>query len=145
MSPEKDAALCKDFPHLFRDRNASIMNSAFGFGFETGDGWYSLIHSAASKIEPIIVKMIDEAIKTKKYDVLDYLPTTIQIKEKYGTLVWYMSCMNEEIDSVIDETEKKSAETCEECGELGKLRGKMWLSTRCDACWKKTWEEKHHE
>lgn len=143
MTPEKDAALCKDFPHLFRDRNVSMMQTAFCWGFEHGDGWEKIIRSAAEKIEPIIVKMMDDAIKAKDEEALDYIPTTSQVKEKYGTLRWYMTCSTDEIDEIINEAEKKSETTCEQCGKKGKLRGDSWVYTACNDCHKKREKKKY--
>lgn len=138
MSPEKEAALVKDFPHLFRDRGvASPMQSCFFFGFETGDGWEPLLREAASKLEPLIVKMIDDAIKAKDMEALDYIPAASQIKEKYGTLRFYMTTSTEEMDKITEEAEDKSEITCEECGQTGTLRGDGWYYTACNECHEK--------
>ena len=145
MSPDKDAALCRDFPHLFRDRNAPMNQTSMCWGFQFSDGWYKIIYDAASKIEPILVKMIDEAVKNKNYEALDFVPAASCLKEKFGTLSWYMTESTEEIDQIINEAEDKSATTCELCGDGGNLRGAAWVSTYCDSCWKKEWEDKHIE
>jgi uncharacterized protein with ParB-like and HNH nuclease domain len=47
----------------------------------------------------------------------------VQVKEKFGLLNFYMSRAAEEMRSLIGEAEGKSASTCEECGQPGKLRG----------------------
>ena len=60
-----------------------------------------------------------------------------QVKEKYGTLRFYLTGGTEEMYAIIHKAESQSSKTCEECGKPGKVRGKMWLSTRCAACWKK--------
>jgi hypothetical protein len=137
VSPEKDAALCKDFPHLFGDRNAPMTQSAMCWGFECSEGWYDIIRSAAEKLEPIIVKMIDDAIKEKNFEALDYIPTTSQLKEKFGTLRWYLTSSTREMDEIVRKAEKESAKTCEQCGNKGKLRGTGWYFTMCAKCWKK--------
>ena len=61
-------------------------------------------------------------------------PRASQVKEKYGTLRFYMSSGNEEIWNLIEEAEKKSAETCEGCGVPGELRQGSWSGTSCDNC-----------
>lgn len=137
MSPEKDAALVRDFPHLFRDRNASMTQTGMCWGFQCLDGWEPLIREACSKIEPIIVKMINNAIKTDNLEELDCIPAASCLKEKFGTLSWYLTSGTDEIYKILDEAEKKSAKTCEQCGSKGKLRGTGWVYTLCAKCWKK--------
>lgn len=53
-----------------------------------------------------------------------------QVKEKFGGLRFY-SQTDETLDKMVTEAETKSAETCEECGQPGKIRGQFWLSCRC--------------
>jgi len=64
-------------------------------------------------------------------------PRASQVKEKFGTLRFYLTQGTEEMYAVTDEAERKSALTCETCGQTAKLRGHGWLSTRCASCWKK--------
>lgn len=63
----------------------------------------------------------------------DY-PRASQVKEKYGTLSFYMTKYTPEIEHLIKAAEKKSASTCELCGATGRLRTGSWLSTLCDKC-----------
>jgi hypothetical protein len=60
-----------------------------------------------------------------------------QIKEKFGTLRFYLTSGTDEMWEIVAEAEKKSAFTCEQCGKPGKLRGKGWLYTACTKCAKK--------
>jgi hypothetical protein len=68
-------------------------------------------------------------------------PRASQIKEKYGTLRFYMTSATNEMYAITDEAERRSAKTCEKCGQPGKLRGQGWLYTRCSPCWKKEQHE----
>jgi hypothetical protein len=138
-----DALLCERFPHLFGDRNAPLTQSLMGFGFEIGPGWMGIIYEAASKLEPLIVKMIDKAIKEKDFETLEFIPRASQVKEKYGTLCFYLSSGTDEMYKIVETAEKKSEKTCEKCGKAGKLRGKGWVYTRCNAHWKELKEEKY--
>lgn len=58
-----------------------------------------------------------------------------QVKEKFGTLRFYMTAQTPEMDAIIDEADRKSATTCEECGKPGKVIGGGWLYCRCQACY----------
>jgi hypothetical protein len=82
-----------------------------------GVGWHGLINKAFDKLESIkdIIIVID------------------QVKEKYGGLRIYTSCLHEEFDKFILELETESYKICEKCGEPGKLRGGGWYITACDA------------
>lgn len=93
-------------------------------GFDVGDGWL-----------PLIDKLCSELISLK----LDI--KVAQVKEKYGTLRFYVDYGKEVgetewklVETVIDKYEHLSETTCEACGNLGKLRGGGWIKTRCDQC-----------
>lgn len=58
-------------------------------------------------------------------------PRASQVKEKYGTLRFYMTIQTDEMDPIITIAEKRSAVTCEQCGKKGKLRGRGWYYTAC--------------
>lgn len=126
MNKELDDKLCKDFPNLFADRNASMQETCMCWGFP-GDGWYNLIREAAEKLEPLIA-----AIRKEHPD--EYFPRASQVKEKFGTLRFYMSSATDEMMKIVDEAERKSEETCETCGEKGELRRGGWLMTLCNDC-----------
>lgn len=85
------------------------------FGIECGKGWKSLY-------EPLIDLCQQEGV------------AITQIKEKFGTLRFYVAGAPAHIHDAIDAAERKSAETCEECGAPGKRRQGGWIVTCCDAC-----------
>jgi len=89
-----------------------------------------IIYNLAKKLEPLIVEY-KERMKSSLY------PCASQVKEKYGTLRFYMTCETGEMSAIIEKAERQSARTCETCGRPGKIRGKYWLSTRCLRCWRK--------
>ena len=93
------------------------------FYFECGDGWFNILLEASTSLQ--------KQIETYSKDVRDDI-VAMQVKEKYGTLRFYLSYYNEELDEIVQQVEKKSACTCEVCGSVGKLRGGMWLYTACD-------------
>jgi hypothetical protein len=70
----------------------------------------------------------------KKREVKEPIPQVIavQVKEKFGTLRFYVDGGNEVTHAMINMAESMSARTCEKCGAPGKLRGKTWLYTACD-------------
>lgn len=70
----------------------------------------------------------------KHRQVKDPIPQAIavQVKEKFGTLRFYIDGGDETINALTSMAESMSARTCEKCGAPGKLRGKTWLYTACD-------------
>lgn len=136
MNPLLDAKLCQDFPLTFRDRHGAKRSTCMVWGFP-GDGWEPLIRRAAEKIEPIIQKFIDDG-KESNEDRL----TSMQVKEKFGTLRWYFTFSHPDIDAIIKEAEKESCYTCEDCGGEGKIRDGSYTLTQCDNCYRKQIQRK---
>jgi len=124
MSPDLDAKLCADFPLLYSVRHADTRHTLSHVRFETGDGWFDIIYELSAKLENLIEKL-PPGERNSYY--------AVQVKEKFGLLSFYMSRETEEMRSLIGEAEGKSASTCEECGQPGKLRGGRWLKTLCEA------------
>jgi hypothetical protein len=84
---------------------------------ECDGGWKSLV-------DPIVARIQETGGRVD------------QIKEKYGTLRIYYTPGEEEwddtIDNMISEAERKSASTCEICGQPGSLLYKHgWYKTLC--------------
>jgi hypothetical protein len=59
------------------------------------------------------------------------LPKTAQIKEKFGTLRWYVNNADKTSQKIIDFAELMSENTCEVCGEYGKTYTTGWHKTFC--------------
>ena len=131
MKPELDDALCWDFPLIFRNRHADMRSTCMCWGFECGDGWEPLIRRLCEQLEAI--RMASGLVS-----VAD------QVKEKYGTLRFYVHFGGEADKpwadiawACADAAVRRSGSTCEECGKYGTLRDTGWIYTRCDACWAK--------
>lgn len=126
MREELDKALVNDFPLLYRDRYGDMRSTSMCWGFDCGDGWEPLIRRLSEKLEPIIK---DKDLECR----------ASQVKEKYGTLRFYMTSATDEMWAYIDEACRESKTTCEECGVKGELRPNLsWIRTLCDFCYRKT-------
>lgn len=125
MSPELDELLVKTFPLLYQDRNAPMNRTAMCWGFDVGDGWFSIIWHASQKIEKIL---------REKYAGVEHPPRASQVKEKFGTMRFYMSSGDDDIWAITDAAEAASVGVCENCGALGSIRDDGWLRTLCDEC-----------
>lgn len=124
MNKELDKKLCEAFPNLYMDRNAPMNVTAMCWGFP-GDGWFDLIWECSNVIEAEILKMPEDKRKNFRAS---------QVKEKFGTLRFYMTSETETMSEAIRAAENKSTITCEKCGKPGESRRSGWIVTLCDSC-----------
>lgn len=115
MNPAKTRHLFNRFPKLYSDINV----------FECGDGWYHIINMLSERIYELDHK--DHA-------------RVLQVKEKFGTLRFYLSHGTNKMYKYISVAESMSVMTCETCGWAGKARDNKWtnwIRTLCDECYAK--------
>ncbi len=144
MTPEKDNELCQKFPLLYADRAGSMRTTAMCWGFDCGDGWFDLVYKLSEKLEKIIEKyqcdICGNAGKEGHKPACQWklegygFPRASQVKEKFGTLRFYMTHESPEMWVAIELAEELSAKTCEVCGNEGSLRDNGWWRTLCDQC-----------
>lgn len=123
-----EAKLVKEFPNLYADMYGSPSQTCMAWGIDTGPGWYDLIYQLSQNLERMILALPEEGRKEYK---------AAQVKEKFGTLRFYMSAYTKEIGNTIDEAEHASAHICEECGQGGEVRPGGWIKVLCDVCHQK--------
>jgi hypothetical protein len=51
MEESLDRKLCEKYPKIFRDRHASMQQTAMCWGLAVGDGWYNIINSVCGLIQ----------------------------------------------------------------------------------------------
>ena len=118
MNPDLDAALVRDFPQLYADRNGDMRSTAMCWGFECGDGWEPLLRTLSEQLAYLAL--------VQKQPV-----RASQVKEKFGTLRFYVDDSSEIMDACIDRAEHRSAYTCMVCGANGRVRGRVWVAALC--------------
>lgn len=129
MNDENTKRIIEACPSLYesmeeeRDKMVTQPFHPIAFGFECGDGWADLLVELSQNIQ--------KCLNTLPRDCVEDI-VALQVKEKYGTLRFYLSCYDETIELYIRDAEKKSAKTCEQCGKPGKGRGSVWFYTACD-------------
>ena len=126
MNLRNDAYLCAKHPRLYAARGDSMTVTCMCWGFECGDGWYKLIKKLSARLESMIAQWIKDNPGNPDF------PRASQVKEKYGTLRFYMTHSTDEMEAAIREAEQESGVTCMTCGKPGKMRGKGWLYVACD-------------
>lgn len=125
MRKELDDALCKKFPKIFKDRKGDMRQTAMCWGFMCGDGWYKLIETLCELL------MWDESTRKQHKKP----PVATQVKEKFGTLRFYVNGANERQHHFIEFAEYMSGKICESCGTMeGIYHTKGWIRTTCQPC-----------
>ena len=122
---ELDDALCRDYPLLFKDRHGDKKDTLMCWGFECGDGWEPLIRVLCSSL------MWDGRTGKDRTDP----PVVVQVKEKFGTLRFYVHGGNERDWDKISFAEVLSSTICEACGATANVsQSNGWVKTRCLTC-----------
>lgn len=120
------ADLVADYPDLF---NQEFNGRVTAPGYPSvGDGWRDLVETAIGRIAGAVAQAPAGSLKIG------------QIKEKFGTLRLYLDtrkalpeAVSAAIDEAIELAEARSACTCEQCGEPGRLYDKGgYVFTACD-------------
>lgn len=118
---------CIDQIQEFIDEVSKTPQEPFDlFGIETDYGWYGLII-------PIIKTIEKENLNRSAEDQI----VITQIKEKFGTLRFYVNNAPDYIRDRIRVAEKESLNICEHCGSatnVSQQSVKGWISTLCDTC-----------
>jgi hypothetical protein len=159
MNEQLDKQLCEKYPLLFKDRNADMRTTAMCWGFAHGDGWFNIIDTlcwhlhhkyddSKSRYEFLVSRLgksrfgennkhivtqedIDDA-KVRMDEEAERVPTVVQVKEKFGTLRFYIQAGTDEHYNYISFAESMSGRTCETCGSPGKRLGRGWIYTACE-------------
>ena len=120
MREELDKQLCEKYPKIFADRFGDMRTTAMCWGFECGDGWYNILDNLCWVIQSHIdqIELVEQVVAT-------------QVKEKFGTLRFYIYGGDDYIQGAIAMAEEMSARTCEVCGKPGKPQGGGWIRTTC--------------
>lgn len=144
MRKELDEKLVAKFPLIFKNRRGNPMETLMCFGFECGDGWFQPLYSLCAQIQ----HHIDWTHENKKWalkwnaenpdkprEVREPCPqvVAVQVKEKFGGLRFYYDGGDDTVRGMVSMAESWAAHTCEQCGAPGKMRGRGWMYTACDA------------
>ena len=149
MKLELQNDLVKAYPKIFKNVD---------FGIECNDGWYDLLDTLCHTMQRHCdVANTRYIIETDKYQFVvegdpEYVQVVAaQVKEKLGTLRFYVDGGDATTQGMIQMAEAMSSRICELCGNPARdNKGSGWLHTTCtvcnktirDACSRKRLEEK---
>ena len=103
-----------------------MTQTAMCWGIACGDGWYDLIDELCSQIQ----NRVENVNRQRKYkadnkvepsDPVDFETFSceaVQVKEKFGSLCFYICNGDDYIDGLIDMAESMSSCICPACGKL---------------------------
>jgi hypothetical protein len=124
MTPEHTTRLFEAFPHLYRGRHLPLTQNLMSWGFRCEDGWFALLYRLSQQ-------MTDYAACHPAVQAI----IVAQVKEKFGTLRFYVDGADDHMHTLIDAAETQSAEICELDGTPGRLRARQGhYQTLCDDC-----------
>lgn len=128
MKREYDEMLCQKYPKIFANRHSDPKETLMCWGFECGDGWYNLIDHLCLNIQ----SHIDWELKQGK-EVEQVV--AVQVKEKFGSLRFYVEGGDDYTRGMIRLAESLSAMMCEGCGIPSKIKNNDgWYSNICPVC-----------
>ena len=113
-----------------------------GINTEFNSGWDRIISDMFDQIEPVLQDIYN--LEPERSQDPENQFRIAQIKEKFGSLRVYVDIPSfwkteyqrqcDRIQEAINTADNLSIETCELCGEPGRIVGKAWLSCRCQKC-----------
>jgi hypothetical protein len=125
MTHDNTQKLFNSFPSLYRGRVKSVQKSLMSIGFDCGDGWFGLIWTLSQKIE-------NAARQAGLEPQSNAWPEVTQVKQKMGTLRFYLENPTETMTALICKAEQDSEKTCETCGNPGSTVRGFGVKTQCE-------------
>ena len=127
MKPGLQEKLYEAYPKIFAQRKSSMSETCMCWGIETPDSWYHIIDALCLSIQ----NYLDENYILPQVEA-------VQVKEKFGTLRFYISGGDEIIDGFINAAEEESSKICAGCGSYTDVKPtKGWITYLCPTCTKK--------
>lgn len=139
MKDELQKQLTEKYPEIFQVSDERRLLPFPMFGIECGNGWYDILNALCFQIQQHIDwvnKQRQRLLENNSHNIRipDEVPQVVieQVKEKFGTLRFYVQGGDEYTNGMISMAEAMSAVTCEVCGNRGQMRGHGWFYTACD-------------
>ena len=122
MRPDLDDLLCQRYPRIFGDRHGDKTETSMCWGFCCGDGWFEIIDELCAEIST--------QVNAGKMPIV----VARQVKEKIGSLRFYIRGGNDESRRLIELAREKSVLVCDECGLPKQVIPATPWQTLCMAC-----------
>ena len=120
MNAENTRRLIEQFPSLYGGSNLPPSEKLLSFGFSCGDGWFELLYTLSQQIDSYNLEHPEAAV------------VAVQVKQKMGTLRFYVDPFVPEVEDLIEQAVTRSALTCELTGQPGvRCQRRGYLQTLC--------------
>lgn len=145
MHPELENKLYEKYPKIFRQKDWTMDRTAMCWGINCGNGWYDLIDRLCDAIQLYVDSRINNAQWESSKTGNEFNPQSIQVeaaqvKEKYGTLRFYVDNADEFVNGLIYMASCMSINTCIDCGSNHNIKTTPgWIQPLCDDCYA-VWE-----
>jgi len=142
MKLELQNDLVKAYPKIFKNVGGDETKTCMAHGIQCNDGWYDLLDTLCYTMQRHCnVTNTRYIIETDKYEFVEegdpeYVQVVAaQVKEKLGTLRFYVDGGDVSTEAMIELAEAMSGRICELCGSPAKTsRDSGWLHTTCVDC-----------
>jgi len=143
MDKELQDKLYKNYPKIFKQKDLPSTETCMCWGITCGDGWYNILDSLCQTIKNRVNSVnnrIDLEIQNKKPTLVPFNTQkkmyceAAQVKEKYGSLRFYIDGGDVYIRGAIAMAESLSKVVCELCGNIKKLDNNKQIKVRCEKC-----------
>lgn len=153
MNTTLTQTLYTKYPKLYV---GSRENQPYDTPIPCGDGWFSILEALSDCIQNHIDDHNHSVDFFKdKEDIPEWAPRkkitcqVLQVKEKFGGLVVYVSHYTKDIRGYLKMSNTLSYRTCEYCGGKGRKTKTNWIKVLCEDCeseWQRdmyTWRTRH--
>jgi hypothetical protein len=142
MNEKLQNDLIKTYPKIFKNIGGDPMVTCMAWGIECNDGWYDLLDTLCYTMQQHCTAANTRyIIETDKYEFIEegdpeYVQVVAaQVKEKLGTLRFYVDGGDASTEAMIELAEAMSGRICELCGSPARRNTDSgWLHTTCTAC-----------
>ena len=122
MDVDLQEQLYRRYPLIFQERGLPTTETAMVWGIATGNGWYHLIDGLCAQLQS----------ETDQLGAPQIVAT--QVKEKLGSLRFYVRDANDRQSAMIDLAQELSQRVCDVCGGPGApLEAGRARAARCSA------------
>lgn len=158
MKKELQDNLYNKYPAIFKHKDLDPTQTAMCWGISCGDGWFNIIDTlccelqtyvetpqknldlytkfrdeSEAKNDPENVEFWSEKMERERKQLMPQVHA-VQVKEKFGSLCFYVDHYDPIISKIISFAGTMSEVTCETCGSPGHQSKGGWIKTLCTKC-----------
>jgi hypothetical protein len=140
MKAELQKKLYEKYQKIFRQKDLPMDQTCMCWGMDCGDGWFWLLDNLCKAIQSYINSHNDGVRIRKKHGTSldgdeERQVEATQVKEKFGSLRFYINGGDEYVYGMIALAETMSWNICETCGSTEDIiHTGGWISTMCKSC-----------